>query len=405
MSIARRSSGIALSILVLAFPVACNKTESEALKPDGVAPAETATAAKATSSVPPSWVGEWVSPTDGSVTLSVRAEGISFASAACKGELPLASLGCKTDDCSWGEAAPGSMTYAAASKELTVAGAGAPAAASKDGGKVTATVRVAPTKPNGKAWDIAGGKPDIGLCAESKGTKVCQPGGANTIPAGEAAVCQDAFDCIVELTLAGDLANLEVVDIDATSNDPVGAGACKVGATCQLGAARVTLTAGAKPAAGVCSPAGGTYVRVADVEARKAADRAKEEEKARLEAEAKVPQKYPAPCASVDASTHVPVKGAEDLCVPVQQGLLAVSLLKDDAVLKPLPSGTRSYDDTNEIAVLGGPSAPAKETSSLSAAERGAIGAKVRGAMYYKLERAWGSWNWNALAGKLSGTL
>jgi len=44
MSIARRSSEIALSILVLAFPVACNKTDSEALKPDRVAPAETATA-------------------------------------------------------------------------------------------------------------------------------------------------------------------------------------------------------------------------------------------------------------------------------------------------------------------------------------------------------------------------
>ena len=52
------------------------------------------------------------------------------------------------------------------------------AAASGDAGQpmVSVSVVVNEKKPNGKAWDALGGKPDLALCYEVAGTKTCIPG-------------------------------------------------------------------------------------------------------------------------------------------------------------------------------------------------------------------------------------
>ena len=117
------------------------------------------------------------------------------------------------------------------------------------------------------------------------------------------------------------------------------------------------------------------------------------------------PIAYPAPCTEVSLATHVAVVGAPDVCVPMGQGPLVVSLGQGGGAVVKLPDSPSRYDDDDPIAVFLGPNAQAKETSSLSPAERGAIAAKTRAKLYYELSRGWGEWTWVEAAGKLSGEL
>ena len=114
---------------------------------------------------------------------------------------------------------------------------------------------------------------------------------------------------------------------------------------------------------------------------------------------------YPAPCAEVDAATHVPLKGDPDNCIPRFEGVLAVALSNNERYLSKLPDSPGSYSDESPIAVFLGPNSSAEEKSALSAGEREALAAKTRSKLYYRLESNWGDWNWVGAAGKLSGDL
>jgi len=101
-------------------------------------------------------------------------------------------------------------------------------------------VSVAPQKSNGKAWDAAGGAPDIALCVSSGLGSRCLPNGT-TIGSVTEPQCRDAFHCTFSVDLpAGDVL-LDVLDVDLAVNDPIGSGHCARGRTCVLGQATVTI--------------------------------------------------------------------------------------------------------------------------------------------------------------------
>jgi len=105
---------------------------------------------------------------------------------------------------------------------------------------VTISVEVDATKSNGKAWDAAGGAPDIALCVTTAGGTVCAPDGTS-IGGVTRPQCRDAFQCAFTMEDAGDEFRIDVVDVDLAVNDPIGSGSCRRGATCRLGQAVVTV--------------------------------------------------------------------------------------------------------------------------------------------------------------------
>jgi hypothetical protein len=109
------------------------------------------------------------------------------------------------------------------------------------GTKHRLTVVVDSTKASGGAWDAFGGLPDLALCYTGDEGKVCIPGGKSTVSPGEPAFCQDALTCIFAIEARGADILLEIVDVDLTANDPVGAGLCRPGGTCRVGSASVTF--------------------------------------------------------------------------------------------------------------------------------------------------------------------
>lgn len=129
-----------------------------------------------------------------------------------------------------------------------LAGVGAAAVGAPWGGETVAassrrsvTVVVDTTKENGRAWDALGGLPDLALCYTGDEGKTCIPGGRSSVTPGEPASCQDSLTCVFALEVRGAEVLLEILDVDLTENDPVGAGLCKVGGTCRLGSATVTF--------------------------------------------------------------------------------------------------------------------------------------------------------------------
>jgi hypothetical protein len=127
--------------------------------------------------------------------------------------------------------------------------ASAPAAPVEDPEPLTEVeVRVAidirDTKANGKGWDVGGGLPDIGLCVTGGRTsRVCRPGGGDSVPSGENGICQDSLTCstTVRLDKRSSSISVELVDIDVMSNDSIGSGSCQFDAPCDVGQATVML--------------------------------------------------------------------------------------------------------------------------------------------------------------------
>lgn len=105
---------------------------------------------------------------------------------------------------------------------------------------ITVDVTVAPQKPDGKAWDAAGGAPDIALCLSSALGTRCFPNGGNI---GEitAPQCRDSFQCTFKADAPPGDITVEIVDVDLAVNDPIGSGACRRGSTCRLGQATVRI--------------------------------------------------------------------------------------------------------------------------------------------------------------------
>lgn len=139
---------------------------------------------------------------------------------------------------------------------------------------------------------------------------------------------------------------------------------------------------------------------------------AKEKEDAAAEAEAKrqavlnSPAKYPMPCKEVAENSHIPVKGADDVCIPRGQGLLVAALgAQASGLVHALPDAPTKYGDDNPIAVLLPPNKATNDASQLTAAERSKIAAETRKRLYFSVNRNWGSWNWVEAASKLTGTI
>lgn len=120
----------------------------------------------------------------------------------------------------------------------------APAPAAAGGGSLRVEVTVAETKANGAHWDIFDGLPDIAVCLTAGGSRRCEPGGRPSVPAGERVPCQDASTCTATFALDAvpSEVTVEVIDIDASSNDLIGTGTCRTnGRSCSVGQATVIL--------------------------------------------------------------------------------------------------------------------------------------------------------------------
>jgi len=91
-------------------------------------------------------------------------------------------------------------------------------------------IQVAPTKPGGKSWDIAGGAPDIRFAIDGKTVHLEQK-------------CIDTYRCTrtVSLLLDKEKFYIEVYDRDLKADDLIGKGECRVGEVCKVGRAGVTL--------------------------------------------------------------------------------------------------------------------------------------------------------------------
>lgn len=83
-------------------------------------------------------------------------------------------------------------------------------------------VTVKPTKANGKSWDAGGGAPDLAACFTIQGETTCMPSGRSAERV-KSPVCPDSLTCTFKLeALRGARVVVEVVDVDAMSNDVVG---------------------------------------------------------------------------------------------------------------------------------------------------------------------------------------
>jgi hypothetical protein len=127
---------------------------------------------------------------------------------------------------------------------LAVLAPGRPGASSRPMVDATIAIHVEPKKADGKDWDFAGGLPDIGFCLSVGETRTCYPGGKPKLAGGSKAVCQDALECTTTVQIPADAREIvvEVIDIDIAANDVIGSGTCRVGETCRIGQATVTIT-------------------------------------------------------------------------------------------------------------------------------------------------------------------
>lgn len=84
------------------------------------------------------------------------------------------------------------------------------------------TVTVKATKSDGKAWDAGGGAPDLAACFTIDGETNCLPNGTSPERVKSPA-CPDSLACTFKLDARrGAKILVEVVDVDAMSNDRMG---------------------------------------------------------------------------------------------------------------------------------------------------------------------------------------
>jgi len=94
----------------------------------------------------------------------------------------------------------------------------------------TLSIEVEATKVNGKAWDVAGGAPD--LLIKLNGTFL-----------NFNKKCKNSYGCKLEFTFVNEtLWYFEIYDKDLVSNDLIGKGNCSVGKVCILGGATIKIS-------------------------------------------------------------------------------------------------------------------------------------------------------------------
>jgi len=94
------------------------------------------------------------------------------------------------------------------------------------------SIDVKPTKANGKSWDISGGAPDIYVRVDGKKMALKKE-------------CRNSYRC-ENITFVSNKEKfyIEVYDKDIASDDLVGKGECRAGATCTLGSATMHIGKG-----------------------------------------------------------------------------------------------------------------------------------------------------------------
>ena len=95
-----------------------------------------------------------------------------------------------------------------------------------------ASIDVKPSKANGKSWDISGGAPDIYVRIDGKKLALKKE-------------CRDSYRCEnISFVSNKNKFYIEVYDKDIASDDLMGKGECRAGATCTLGTATVHISKG-----------------------------------------------------------------------------------------------------------------------------------------------------------------
>jgi hypothetical protein len=92
-----------------------------------------------------------------------------------------------------------------------------------------ANIEVADTKANGKAWDYAGGAPDILLYVDGK-----------MVPFSKE--CKDKYRCEISFISKNEKWYIEVYDKDIKASDLIGKGECKLNSSCKIGQAVIKIT-------------------------------------------------------------------------------------------------------------------------------------------------------------------
>jgi hypothetical protein len=125
--------------------------------------------------------------------------------------------------------------------------------------KVTIEIKVSESKSSGESWDIdrsvidiapqSGSviksiyeKPDIAICIKNESSSMaCLTDKVNP----EITVsCQDSYSCIFDdIFIPSGQSKLVIVDLDAFEHDIIGEGYCEINSECQLGRAKIKLSA------------------------------------------------------------------------------------------------------------------------------------------------------------------
>jgi hypothetical protein len=91
-----------------------------------------------------------------------------------------------------------------------------------------ANIEVADTKTNKKAWDYAGGAPDILLYVDGK-----------MVPFSKE--CKDKYKCEISFMSKNEKWYIEVYDKDIKASDLIGKGECKLNSSCKIGQAVIKI--------------------------------------------------------------------------------------------------------------------------------------------------------------------
>lgn len=94
--------------------------------------------------------------------------------------------------------------------------------------KYSVEVHAPSTKPDGKAWDVSGGAPDMILSVDGRLT-YSNPN------------CLNRYKCTFEIFSKSDNFYLEIYDKDMLNNDIIATGYCSTDKICSLGQASVKV--------------------------------------------------------------------------------------------------------------------------------------------------------------------
>ena len=131
-------------------------------------------------------------------------------------------------------------------------------AANTPASRIELQISVQDKKENGADWDAFGNLPDIAACVSAGETRRCEPGGRSSVSAGTRVSCRDATTCSLSIPFDAETPTItvEIIDVDATSNDAMGSANCPTdGTSCSVGQAtviarRVTPSVAPTPTAG-----------------------------------------------------------------------------------------------------------------------------------------------------------